>query len=80
MDKTSQIQDIQIGECLYTLIGNSTEIISLKFDIYGKHVVMDSLNNTVRIWDIRNRKVVYTFKGHKYEVSTTQFSYLVSLY
>ena len=78
MDKTFQIQDVQIGEYLYTLIGHSAKIISLKFDIYGKYTIMDSFDKTIRMWDIRNGKVVHTFKDYKYKVSATQFNYSVS--
>ena len=78
MDETSRIWDVQTGECLHTLIGHSAEIISLKFDTYGKHVITGSFDNTVRMWDVRNGKVVHTFKGHKHEVSAAQFNYSVS--
>ena len=30
------------------------------------------------MWDTRNGRVVHTFKGHKHEVSATQFNYSVS--
>lgn len=65
------------------LEGHIQSVFSIDFAADGYHVATGSEDNSVKIWDLRQRKCMYTIPAHKNLVSKVKFqpnhgNYLVS--
>jgi len=72
MDNTARLWDAESGDCLYTLLGHTAEIVSLNFDTAGGKLITGSFDHTVKVWDVKTGRCVHTLSGHSGEISSTQ--------
>ncbi|CDR40596.1 CYFA0S05e02256g1_1 [Cyberlindnera fabianii] len=66
-DGMIRLFDTESGQCLKTLIydkgGSSFPVSYIRFSPNGKYLLASTLDNTIRLWDYMNNKVVKTFQG-----------------
>jgi U4/U6 small nuclear ribonucleoprotein PRP4 len=63
--------------------GHLKSILSVDFNINGYHIATASEDNSVKIWDLRQSKCVYTMPAHNNLVSKVKFQselYLFSIH
>ena len=59
--------DIVSGSQLGILKGYTRSINSLVFSLDGKTLASGSADNTIRLWDVKTQKHIYTLTGHSSE-------------
>ncbi|HYG38582.1 MAG TPA: WD40 repeat domain-containing protein [Cytophagales bacterium] len=68
--------------CIDSLIGHNNAIKSISFSKDGQFLASASIDNTVKIWSITDKKNIKTFDGHHEGVNKVDFSnsdnYLIS--
>ena len=72
-DKTARLWDIETGQHLATLDGN-TDAVRVTFSPDGKTLATGSLSGTVRLWDIDSGELKATLEEHINSTSTLAFS------
>lgn len=58
---------------LYTLIGHRGEISNAVFNFNGSMIATASMDQTCKLWETRNGKIVNTLRGHDDEVLDVAF-------
>ncbi|KJR40131.1 repeat-containing protein [Candidatus Magnetoovum chiemensis] len=61
--KQSKMKDAKFGQLPY-LKGHSAPVSSVAFTPDGRLLVSASLDNTVRLWNVENKKSLHTYEGH----------------
>ena len=64
-----RLHDFASGEVLALLEGHTNTIQDLAFSPEGRFLVSGSADDTVRIWDVTQRALIQTLKGHTDAVS-----------
>jgi len=57
-----QIWDAEYGTLLYELAGHTDSVTCVAFNPEGTHVVSGSFDKTIKIWNVKKRKLEDTFK------------------
>jgi len=80
LDAYGRIWDLRTGRCIMFLQGHLKSILSVDFSANGFHIATASEDNSAKIWDLRQRKNVYTIPAHnnllthvKYEKSEGKY-------
>ncbi len=67
----------------YYLVGHTDDITTMSFSNDGKYILTGSWDNTVKLWDIKTKECIHTFKGHMQEIIYANFSndtkYIISV-
>ena len=63
-DKTVKLWDVTSGECLQTLEGHSSDVLSVSFSPDGTKVASGSWDETVKLWDVTSGECLQTLEGH----------------
>ncbi len=58
----------------HTLEGHTAEVLSLDFSPDGNLIASGSIDNTLRIWDVRDAHLLRTMHGHPFPILTLKFS------
>lgn len=68
-DGLVRVWDVGMGQCLKTMFAEGSPAVScVKWSPNGKHVLVSSLDSTVRLWGVKSPSaVVKTYRGHKNE-------------
>jgi WD40 repeat protein len=66
-----KIWDLNIYECLDTLVGHEGPVSCLQFD--ASRIVSGSYDKTVRIWDLRSGQCMHCLEGHYLWVGALQY-------
>jgi WD40 repeat protein len=75
MDWTVRVRDVTTGSELPLLKGHTWPIFDLAFSRDGRHLASCSSDNTVRIWDWANSKLLQNLEpAHEGRVSSVDFS------
>lgn len=81
-DGMIRLFDTESGQCLKTLIydkgGSSFPVSYVRFSPNGKYLLSTTLDNTLRLWDYMNNKVVKTFQGAKLEKYTCSSRFIMA--
>ena len=72
---TIRIYDFENDKVIRTLNGHLTECTSLHFHPFASnYLISTSRDNNLKVWDLRERKCMNTFRGHTDAVLCSQFS------
>ena len=55
------------------MLGHSSAVWSVSFDVTGSRIVSGSSDNTVRVWDVATGACVQTLEGHSESVYSVSF-------
>ena len=58
----------------HTMQGHTAEVLSLDFSPDGNLIASGSIDNTMRIWDVREARLLRTMHGHPFPILTLRFS------
>jgi WD40 repeat protein len=58
----------------HTMAGHTAEVLSLDFSPDGNLIASGSIDNTMRIWDVREARLLRTMHGHPFPILTLMFS------
>ena len=58
----------------HSLEGHTAEVLSLDFSPDGNLIASGSIDNTMRIWDVRDVRLLRTMHGHPFPILTLKFS------
>ncbi|KAH3680903.1 hypothetical protein WICMUC_000046 [Wickerhamomyces mucosus] len=82
-DGLIRLFDTETGQCVKTLIydkgGSSFPVSYVKFSPNGRYLLATTLDNTIRLWDYNNNRVVKTFQGASFEKYTCSSRFIPSL-
>ena len=67
-DKRINMYDVHQRNCIATLAGHSSWVLSLAFSPDGTHFASGSSDKRVKLWDFANRSCVTTFEDHSDQV------------
>jgi katanin p80 WD40 repeat-containing subunit B1 len=59
---------------LKTLNGHKSSARALEFHPYGEYVASGSLDTNIKLWDLRRKGCIFTYKGHTDAVNCLRFS------
>jgi GTPase SAR1 family protein len=62
------VWDFETTECVATMVGHSSNILSIKVAPDGRHAVSGSSDKTIKIWDIETGFCLATWEGHESDV------------
>lgn len=57
-----------------TIAGHRTNCTSVEFHPFGEFFASGSLDANLRIWDIRRKGCIHTYKGHMQGITTIRFT------
>jgi WD40 repeat protein len=70
-----RIHNLETGEVVGSVLKGHTDVVtSLAFSPDGRYLASSSLDESVRVWDVRARKVVKVLAGHRDSVYAVAFS------
>ncbi|CAH8536906.1 unnamed protein product [Schistosoma guineensis] len=69
-DRTIRFWDVNIGICLFVLIGHDNWVRQLVFHPHGRLLLSASDDKTIRIWDLKNRRCHKTLNAHSHFVTS----------
>ena len=64
-----KLWDLEQAKVIRTLLGHRAPCISVEFHPYGDFFASGSLDTNLKIWDIRRKSCIQTYKGHTQGVS-----------
>lgn len=73
LDSFGRCFDLRTGRCIMFMDGHLKGITSISFSIDGFHMVTGSEDHSVKIWNLRERKLEYTISAHTNVVSKVIF-------
>jgi WD40 repeat protein len=65
---------LSILNASHTLAGHTAEVLSLDFSPDGNLIASGSIDNTMRIWDVREARLLRTMHGHPFPILTLKFA------
>lgn len=72
-DKTIKVWDVNLGSCLFTLIGHDNWVRGVCWHPGGKYIISVSDDKTLRIWDIINKRCYKTVDAHSHFCTSLDF-------
>lgn len=72
-DKTIKVWDVNVGSCLFTLIGHDNWVRGVCWHPGGKYIISVSDDKTLRIWDIVNKRCHKTVEAHSHFCTSLDF-------
>lgn len=72
-DKTIKIWDVNVGSCLFTLIGHDNWVRGVCWHPGGKYIISVSDDKTLRVWDIVNKRCYKTVDAHSHFCTSLDF-------
>lgn len=72
-DKTVKVWDVNVGTCLFTLIGHDNWVRGVCWQPGGKYIVSVSDDKTMKIWDIVNKRCFKSIEAHSHFCSCIDF-------
>lgn len=72
-DKTIKVWDVNVGSCLFTLIGHDNWVRGVCWHPGGKYIISVSDDKTMRIWDVINKRCYKTVEAHSHFCTTLDF-------
>lgn len=73
LDAIGRVWDLRTGRTAMVLDGHVGAIFSIAFSPNGYQIATGSADDTVRIWDMRSLKALYTIPAHLSNVSDVRF-------
>lgn len=74
LDALGRLWDLRTGRAAMVLDGHAREVLALDFHpMSGHHVVTASGDDTVKVWDMRALKSIYTIPAHTSSVADVRF-------
>jgi WD40 repeat protein len=67
-EKFEDIKDFEIGS------GHKSTVTSVAFAPDGKYIVSGSSDNSIKLWSVETKELLYTFEGHSNWVNSVSFS------
>jgi WD40 repeat protein len=64
LDNTLRVWDLESGETLRTLQGQTSSVTAVALTPDGGRVVSGSWDNTLRVWDLESGETLRTLQGH----------------
>ncbi|SAM08931.1 hypothetical protein [Absidia glauca] len=74
LDAIGRLWDLRTGRSAMALQGHIKDIIGLDWSPNGYHLASASADNSVKIWDIRALRNIYTISAHQSLVSDVKFA------
>lgn len=74
-DKTIKVWDVNVGTCLFTLIGHDNWVRGVCWHPGGKYIISVSDDKTLRVWDITNKRCYKTIEAHSHFCTSIDFHY-----
>lgn len=72
-DKTIKVWDVNVGYCLFTLIGHDNWVRGVCWHPGGKYIISVSDDKTLRVWDIVNKRCYKTLDAHSHFCTSLDF-------
>lgn len=63
-DNTVRLWDPVNGKCRATLAGHQAAVYAIAFSPDGRYLASGSLDDSLRVWSIRDRLPIRTYHGH----------------
>ncbi|NJP08684.1 MAG: WD40 repeat domain-containing protein [Leptolyngbyaceae cyanobacterium RU_5_1] len=73
-DQTVKLWHSRTGQCLKTLRGYTSSILSVAFSPDGQTLASSSADHTVKLWDVTTHQYLRTLQGHTNQVWFVAFS------
>lgn len=74
LDSIGRVWDTRTGRSAMTLEGHIKDILGLDWSPNGYHLASASADNTVKIWDMRALRNIYTISAHQSLVSDVKYA------
>ena len=65
---------LRSGKCIMPLHGHAKAVLSVDFSPNGFYIATGNMDNTIRLWDIRKMKSIYTIPAHNHLISSVRFA------
>uniref|UniRef100_A0A9J2P9J7 Lissencephaly-1 homolog n=1 Tax=Ascaris lumbricoides TaxID=6252 RepID=A0A9J2P9J7_ASCLU len=78
-DRTIKFFDVNVGICLFTLIGHDNWVRGLRFHPGGKFLLSVGDDKTLRVWTISQKRCSKTIEAHSHFVTALGESFSVTL-
>ena len=73
LDAIGRVWDLRTGRTAMVLDGHVQAIFSIAFSPNGYQIATGAGDDTIRIWDMRSLKALYTIPAHRSNVSDVRF-------